>query len=98
MSMADVISKMRKQIDRIDLVIITALAERMSLMPDIAKDKQEHNIPVFQEKREQEIMERLKRIAKEYELNEEFVEEIFLTIFNEAKRIQHEYMNEHIEE
>lgn len=95
--MANKIEKIRKQIDRIDLVIITALAERMSLMPDIAEYKKERNIPVFQEKREQEIMRRLKKIAKDYDLNESFVEEIFLSIFNEAKRIQHEIINNKIE-
>ena len=85
--------KIRKQIDRIDMVLITELAERMSLMPDIAEHKLENNIPVFQEKREQEIMDRLKKIATDHNLNEDFVEEIFLSIFNEAKRIQHEVMN-----
>ncbi|MBD3164055.1 hypothetical protein GF323_02565 [Candidatus Woesearchaeota archaeon] len=91
--MADKIKKIRKQIDRIDMVLITALAERMSLMPEIGEYKKENNIPIFQEKREQEIMENLKRIAKDHDLNEDFVEEIFLSIFNEAKRIQHEIMN-----
>jgi chorismate mutase len=91
--MADKIEKIRKQIDRIDLVIITVLAERMSLMPEIAEYKKEHNIPVFQEKREQDIIKRLRNIARDYELNEDFVEEIFLSILNEAKRIQHEIIN-----
>ena len=91
--MIDKVDKIRKQIDRIDMVLITALAERMSLMPEIAEHKKEHNIPIFQEKREQEIMIKLKKIAKDYELNDEFVEEIFLSIFNESKRIQHEVMN-----
>ncbi len=85
--------KIRKQIDRIDMVLITALAERMSLMPEIAEHKKEHNISIFQEKREQEIMNKLKKIAKDYELNDEFVEEVFLSIFNEAKRIQQDVMN-----
>ena len=96
-NMVDKITKIRKQIDRIDLVIITALAERMSLMPEIAEFKKENNVPVFQEKREQEIMARLKKIAKEQDLDEDFVEEIFLSTFNEAKRIQHEIMNNSVE-
>jgi len=91
--MTDKIQKIRKQIDRIDMVIITALAERMSVMPDIAEHKKEHDIPIFQEKREQEIMARLKSIAKDQDLNEDFVEEIFLSIFNEAKRIQQDTIN-----
>ncbi len=89
----DKIHKIRKQIDRIDMVMITALAERMALMIDIGEHKKEHNIPVFQEARELEIMNRFKEVAKEQNLDENFVEEIFLSIFNEAKRIQHEIIN-----
>jgi chorismate mutase len=92
------IEKIRRQIDRIDLVLITALAERMSLMPDIAEYKMANDISVFQEKREQEIMKRLKKIANDYDLDDSFVEEIFLSIFNEAKRIQHEFMKNNAKE
>ena len=89
----DLLKKLRKDIDRSDEVIITALAQRMSYMPDIGEYKKEHNIPVFQEKREQEIMKRLKGMARMQGLSEEFVEEVFLSIFNEAKRIQQDAMN-----
>ena len=63
--MSDKIDKIRKQIDRVDLVLITALAERMSVMPDIAEYKNEHNISIFQEKREQEIMNKIKKISRD---------------------------------
>ena len=91
--MADKIEKIRKQIDRTDQVLLTALAERMSVMPDIAIYKKQNDISVFQEEREQAIMKRIKNMSSEQGLNSDFVEEIFLSIFNEAKRIQHETMN-----
>jgi len=90
MSDMEKIKKARKHIDRIDTVIITALAERMSLMPEIAEYKKANKIPITDEKREIEIMKKLKKIGKEYGLDEGFVEEVFLSIFNEAKRIQNE--------
>ncbi|MFH1642277.1 MAG: chorismate mutase [Nanoarchaeota archaeon] len=80
----------RKHINRIDTVIITALAERMSLMPDIGYFKKENNLPIFDEQREIEIMDGLKKVAKEQNLDEGFVEEVFLSIFNESKRIQND--------
>lgn len=89
----DKIGNIRKDIDRVDKVIITALAERMGYMPEIAKHKKKNNIPVFQEKREQEIMKRILKMAKEHGLDESFAEEIFLSILNEAKRIQQEVIN-----
>lgn len=84
------INEIRKHIDRLDTVIITALAERISLIPEIARQKKALNIPIFQEKREQQIMKKLLKIAAEHGLDKGFVEEVFLSIFNEAKRIQNE--------
>lgn len=93
MNEEDKIKQIRRHIDRVDTVIITALAERMSLMPDMAVYKKKHNIPIFDEEREIEIMNKLKKIAKEQGLDESFVEEIFLSVFNEAKRIQNDIIN-----
>lgn len=89
----DKIKQLRRHIDRIDTVIITALAERMSLMPDVADYKKKNDLSVFDEEREVEIMKKLKKIAKEQGLEESFVEEIFLSCFNEAKRIQNDVIN-----
>lgn len=89
----DKIKSIRRHIDRIDTVIITALAERMSLIPDIAEYKKKNEIPIFDEKRETEIMAGLKKVARLQGLDGEFVEEVFLSIFNEAKRIQNEIIN-----
>lgn len=93
MSEEDKIKKIRRHIDRIDTVLITALAERMSLMPDVGEYKKNNNVPVFDEKREVEIMKKLKEISKEQGLEEGFVEEIFLSVFNESKRIQQDIIN-----
>ena len=84
------IKKARKHIDRIDTALIAILAERMSLMPEIGEYKKKNKIPITDEKREIEIMKRLKKIGRDYGLDEGFVEEAFLSIFNEAKRIQNE--------
>jgi len=83
------LDEIRKHIDRLDTVLITTLAERFSLMPEIARLKKESNLPIFQEKREQEIMKNLLAIAEKNGLEKSFVEEVFLSVFNEAKRIQH---------
>ena len=89
----DKIKQIRRHIDRIDTVIITALAERMSLIPDVADYKKKNDIPIFDEEREVEIMNKLKKIAKQHGLDEGFVEEIFLSCFNESKRIQNDIIN-----
>jgi len=93
MNEEDKIKQVRRHIDRIDTVIITALAERMSLMPEIADYKKKNEIPIFDEAREVEIMNKLKKIAKEQGLDEGFTEEVFLSLFNEAKRIQNDIIS-----
>ena len=60
----------------------------------MAEYKKKKGIPIFDEKREVEIMNKLKRIAKEQGLDESFVEEVFLSVFNEAKRIQNDIISE----
>jgi len=87
------IEEIRKHIDRIDTALITILAERMSLMPEIARQKKAENVSIFQEKREQQIMKKLLNIAEEHGLDKGFVEEVFLSVFNEAKRIQHQIID-----
>ncbi|MDA1197111.1 MAG: chorismate mutase [Nanoarchaeota archaeon] len=87
------INKIRRHIDRIDTVIITALAERIQLVFDIGKYKKKKELPIFDEAREIEIMDKLKAMAKEQGLEESFTEEIFLSIFNETKRIQNDIIN-----
>jgi len=82
------VKKIRKHIDRMDHILITSLAERLALIEDIAKQKKKMELPIKQEKREQQIMKKLKAVGKAQGLDNGFVEEIFLSIFNEAKRIQ----------
>ena len=89
----DKINKIRRHIDRTDIVIITALAERIQLIHDIAQYKKKKELPIYDEAREIEIMNRLKGLAKEQGLEESFTEEIFLSVFNEAKRIQNDIIN-----
>ena len=93
MSEEEKIKDIRKHIDRIDTVLITALAERMSLIPDIGEYKKKNELPIFDEAREIEVMKGLKKIAKENGLEEGFTEEVFLSVFNEAKRIQNSIIN-----
>ena len=83
---------MREKIDGIDKVLINALVERFSLVPEIAEYKKINELPISDEDREATIMKHIKDVAKKNGLNESFVEEIFLSIFNESKRLQQEFI------
>lgn len=79
---------LRKHVDRIDAILLHALAERLWLMPHIAKHKYKNKIPITDEKREIQMINKYRKLAKEYNLDPDFIEEFFLSIINESKRIQ----------
>ena len=90
----DELSKLRRQIDRIDQVIVTALGERMELMQPITKVKKEQNVPVFAEKRDREVLSHATEFAKQYHLDQRFVQSVYKLIFEESKRLQQKYLEE----
>ncbi len=53
------LSKIREQIDKTDDEILKLFLDRMQLCVDVARYKKENNLPVFQSKREEEILARM---------------------------------------
>ena len=81
---------LRKQIDQTDQKIVELLAKRMDLVKEIAKFKKENNLPIQDEKREQELRNNLKNLAKKNGLSEKFVNHLYSHVFIESRRIQSE--------
>ena len=82
------IKDFRKQIDRLDEILMTTLSKRMVLMPQIAEYKRRNKMPLHQPQREEEIIKNKRAMADIKKLNPDFVEEIYRRIFKEARRIQ----------
>ena len=82
------IEEARKDIDKMDDNIIELLAKRKNLIKEIASIKKELNKPIIDEDREQEIIERLKKISKEKDLDENFISSIYEIILNNSKEEQ----------
>lgn len=59
------LSNIRQQIDEIDNQILDMFLKRMELCTNVAEYKRKNNLPVFQGKREQEILERMSSRAPE---------------------------------
>jgi len=53
------ILKARESIDKIDDELVKLFEERMKMSAEIAQYKRENNLPVYDEKREQEIIEKI---------------------------------------
>ena len=57
------LSDLRKEIDRADQMLLTSFVTRMRICGKVAEYKKENGIPVLDEKREQEKLEEIRRIA-----------------------------------
>ena len=83
------LDKIRRGIDRVDDAIVRQLARRRRLVLELAQLKREFGIPIFDRKREQALVERVRRWGKQHGLNEEFVEVLFRLIVMNSKEMQY---------
>ena len=82
------IEELRKEIDSIDNSIIQLLSKRKGIVKKIAGIKKQENTPVIDKEREQEIIHRLKKLAEENGLDENFIESIYEIIINNSRNEQ----------
>lgn len=78
----------RKKIDEIDQKIITLLGERMDLAKKIGKFKKEAGMPVEDVNRENKLKDELKKLAKQNNLSDKFVDRLYDVVLDEARGVQ----------
>ena len=88
------LSELRLQIDEIDNKIIEILAKRMRVSREIAQYKKEHDMPVLQAGRYDEILTRRSQQGAQLDMSEEFIKEVFEAIHGESVRHQMQYINQ----
>ena len=76
----------RETIDIIDNQIVALFKQRMGIVVDIAAYKQEHNLPILNTDREQEVLDRIS-IAAGDELAP-YAQELFKKLFELSKEYQ----------
>ncbi len=87
------LSQLRKQIDDHDANILEVLAARMRIAEEIGTYKKEHNIPILQTERYDEILQKYIAQAKQLNLSPDFIKTVFVAIHEESVRHQMEIMN-----
>ncbi len=88
------LEKLRKEIDEVDAKIINLLEKRKGIVKEIAKIKKESKKPIFDNDREQQIIEKIKLKAKEKNLDEEFIISIYNIILKNSKEEQEKIVKE----
>lgn len=72
-----IIKKLREDLDEIDKKIIVLLGKRRDVIRQVADYKKSANVPVFDAGREEEIYQRVRKLAEENILSPDFVESLF---------------------
>ncbi len=88
------LSELRKQIDEMDDQLLEVLAKRMRISNEIGVYKKEHNMPVLQTPRYDEILNKRIAMAKQLGMSEEFMKVVLEAIHEESVRVQIEIMNQ----
>ncbi len=79
---------LRKQIDRLDDDLLELLAKRMRVARDIGRYKKEHNMPVLQPGRYNDLMQKRVDAAVQLDLNADFIKNVLASIHEESVRQQ----------
>ncbi|MBL4933964.1 prephenate dehydratase [Clostridium paridis] len=79
----------RKKIDEIDRELMDLFERRMALVANVAKYKEENNLPIFQEDREKLVIEKNLNYIKREELKK-YAEEFLQSLMDVSKEYQRE--------
>ncbi len=86
------LSDLRTHLDRVDRDLIRLLAERHGLIQEVAAHKAEGTSRLVDQKREQEILDRLGAIAREHGLDAHFVQSLYEKILDYSVRYQTDHL------
>lgn len=81
------LSEIRKRIDEIDEKLIELYRERMALSVEVADFKEKNNLPVFDKKREEEKLLKIKNLSQN-EFEEEGLLNLFSILMDDSKKLQ----------
>ncbi len=87
------LSDLRSQIDELDSSLLELLSKRMRISREIGTYKKEHNMPVLQANRYEEILDRRALDAKTMDMDEKFVKSILEAIHEESVEQQIRILN-----
>ena len=79
---------LRRKIDEADTKIVELIAERIRIAQEIGKEKKRQRTQIEDVERERKVLENVRRIAREKNLNQEEIEDIYKQIVTVSKRRQ----------
>ena len=86
------LNELRDKIDKLDDQLLELLARRMRVSRDIGQYKKEHNMPVLQAQRYEELLNKRARQAVQMGMDREFMRSVLQAIHEESVRQQMEVL------
>ena len=88
---------LRRDIDRVDEVLVRLLNERARCVCEVGRLKKEGGLDVYQPDREKEVLAHVRSIAAEGPLGAEAVARLFERIIDEARRLERRVVHDGID-
>jgi chorismate mutase-like protein len=88
---------LRKDIDRVDEVLVRLLNERARVVCEIGRMKKQSGLEVYQPEREKQVLAHVRSIAVEGPLGAEAMARLFERIIDEARRLERRVVHGEIE-
>jgi len=88
------LTALRRQIDELDDSLLELFARRMRISNEIGTYKKEHNMPILQEQRYDEILQNRVSQAEKMGMDGEFMKTVLVAIHEESVRHQQEIMKQ----
>jgi chorismate mutase len=85
---------LRRDIDRVDEVLVRLLNERARCACEIGRLKKEQGVEVYQPDREKQVLEHVRSVAAEGPLDPEAIARLFERIIDEARRLERRVVHE----
>jgi chorismate mutase len=82
------LEELRRDIDRVDEVLVRLLNERARCACEIGLLKKSQNVEVYQPDREKQVLDHVRSIAAEGPLDPEAIARLFERIIDEARRLE----------
>ncbi len=89
---------LRKDIDRVDEVLVRLLNERARCVCEIGQAKKEQGIEIYQPDREKDVLKHVREIASEGPLGPEAIGRLFERIIDEARRLERRVVHNELAE
>ncbi len=88
---------LRKDIDRIDEVLVRLLNERARVACEVGRLKKVEGIDVYQPDREKQVLEHVRGVAVEGPLGPEAISRLFERIIDEARRLERRVVHDEVD-